>query len=239
MMKDGIDIRVSPSIDPEVIKAVEGYNEETAPFVGDVINTFNDIYMTLGKVHDARELAARNPAFTPENRVLLVAKEADKHKERLFKRLDRAHDDLKARIVHTEAELSRPLTQQAALGSLNAEVRAYCKELSRADRSKLISEAMAADDDATLQSILGAQPFLSGLSRVDHDYYIHQYHSKKNPHLVARLTVMKGVLDKIHQSGPIIHRQFEKAIGGKPHDVNAIQTANERALAALRIEPTA
>lgn len=234
-----IDIRVSPALDPENVKAIEGYNDNTAPFVGDVVSAFNDAYVTVGKIHDARELWERNPATTAEQRILIVSNEAAKHRERVSKRLDRAHDDLKARIAHTEGELSRPIQQAAAAGPLAAEVRAHAKGLTRTERSKLISEALDANDESTLQSLLGAQPFLSGLSRIDHEHYLHLYHSAKHPHLVARLAVMRNVLDLIYRNGPTLHRQFDKAIGAKPRDVNAISNANERALASLRIEPTA
>lgn len=234
-----IDIRVSPSLDPETVKAVEGYNDDTAPFVGDVVSAFNDIYVTLGKVHTARDLADSNPAWTPENRILMVGKEAAVQKERVSRRLDRAHDDLKARILHTETALSRPLTEQATLGNLNIEVRAHAKSLTRSDRTKLLNESLAADDEVTLSAILGAQHFLSGLSREDHAHYVRLYHSKKNPHLVARLGVMRSVLDLIHTNGIQLHRQFEKAIGARPIDVRAIENANSRALNALKIEPAA
>ena len=56
-MPDNIDSRVSPALDPETYRAVEGYNDETRPFVDSVVNAFNDIYQVLGKIHDARVLA--------------------------------------------------------------------------------------------------------------------------------------------------------------------------------------
>ena len=118
-------------------------------------------------------------------------------------------------------------------------MRAHCKTLSREDRSKLINEAMAADDDDTLASILGSPHFLSGLSAADQAHYTHQYHSKKNPDLVARLELMTRVRDMSYRTGPAFHRAFEKAVGGKPSDVSAIAKANARAEAALKIEPSA
>lgn len=238
-MSAALDIRVSPSLDPETVKAVEGYNDETAPFVSDVVSAFNDTYITLGRVHDAAELWANNPAVTRENAILIVGREGARQKERVSRLLDRAHDDLKKRIAHVEGELSRPLVQQAALGSLNVEVRAHLKGLSRSERNKLLNEALATDDEATLTAALGGQAFLSGLSREDHDHYVHQYHVRKSPHLVARLALMRGVLDLIHRSGPILHRQFDKAVGGKPSEVAAIQKLDERAKAALDIQPSA
>jgi hypothetical protein len=206
--------------------------------VDDVVNAIADLHMTLGAIHLAREAAERNHAWTPENRVLIVSKESEKQKARTLQRLDRAHNDLKNRIAHVEGELSRPVQQAAASGPLSVELRAHAKSLDRAGREKLLSEALEAGDDATLHAVLGAQAFLSGLSRFDHAQYVHRYNTQKNPQLVARHAVMTTMLEKIYQAGPIIHAQFERAVGASPSVANTIRTANEQALAALDIKPT-
>lgn len=236
-MADNIDTRVSPSLDPETYREIEGYNDDTRMFVDDVVNAFNDVYVTVGKIHDARVLAEKNPAWTPENRVRIVGQEASKQKERVSKRLDCAHRDLKARIAHTEGELSRPLTERAGLGSLNGEVRAFARALNRSEREAFMNAALESDDGATLDAVLGAQPFLSGLTSLDHEHYLRLYHTKKSPHLVVRLDLMKRFLDAIYRNGPVVHAQFEKAVGAKPNRVGALHVANEQALAALKIEP--
>lgn len=238
-MPDNIDTRVSPALDPERFRLMEGYNDDTRMFVDGVVNAYNDIYMTLGKVHDARRLAASNPAWTPENRILIVGKESQKQKERVLTRLARAERDLRANIEHTEGELSRPLTERAGLGTLNGEVRAYVRGLDRPKREAFMTEALERDDGPTLEAILGAQPFLSGMTSIDHEHYVRTYHTRRNPHLVRRLDLMKRLLDEIERNGPIVHAQFDKAVGANPKHVSAIDRANEEALAALKIEPTA
>lgn len=238
-MADNIDTRVSPALDPETYRAVEGYADDTRGYVDDVVAAFNDIYMTLGKVHDARVLAESNPAWTPENRILIVSKESAKQKDRVLTRLARAERDLNARIVHTESLLSEPLTQQAGLGSLNGEVRSFVRGLDRPKREAFMRHALDTNDDATLTAVLGAQSYLSGLTPDDHAHYIRQYHSKRSPDLVRRLDLMKRVMDMLERNGPIVHLQFDKAVGAKPNAVQAITAANERAMKTLQIEPTA
>jgi len=232
-----IDSRVSPALDPETYRAMEGYNDDTRMFVDDVVSAFNDAYLTLGKVHNARELGESNPAWTPENRILIVSREANKQMERVRKRLELAYRDLTARITHTEGELSRPLTERAGLGSLNGEVRTYVRGLDRSKREAFMTEALERDDGPTLEAILGAQPFLSGLSPLDHDHYLRVYHTKKQPHLVARLDLMKRFLEALDRTPPVLMAQFEKAVGAKPKVAEAIRAANDRAMAALKIEP--
>lgn len=232
-----IDSRVSPALDPETYK-VEGYNDDTRTFVDGVVNAFNDAYVTVGKVHEARELWERNPAVTPENRILIVGQEADKQRDRVLKRLALAERDLRSNILHVEAKLMEPLTERAGLGSLNGEVRAFVRGLDRSEREAFMRDALDRDDEPTLTALLGAQHFLSGLTPTDRDHYLRQYHERKQPQLVRRLDVMQQVLDKFERNVPIVHAQFDRAVGAKPSLVGALNRANEQALAALKIEPT-
>ena len=101
-MAEDIDIRVSPSLDPETYRSIEGVNDETAKFVGSVINAMNDAYVTVGELWDARKAADDNPGWTPETRIEMVGRVAEKHKQRVLKKIDLAESDLAANIAHTE-----------------------------------------------------------------------------------------------------------------------------------------
>ncbi|HSX53890.1 MAG TPA: hypothetical protein VLG14_01205 [Sphingomonas sp.] len=241
-MSDEVDTRVSLSLDPERFRLIDGYNDDTRQFVDGVINAYNDIHQTLGKAHTARALAESNPALTPENRVLIVAREVDGAKKRVLARLANAERDLRANIAHTESLLSQPLTERAGMGTLNGEVRAHLKSLSRSDREKFMTEALERDDVPTLEAILGGQPFLSGFTQIDHDHYVRTYHKRKNPQLVRRLDLMKRFLDEIERNTPVVHAQFDKAIGEKASVVAGLKQLEDQskaAFAALKIEPTA
>lgn len=237
-MSGKIDTRVSLSLDPDTLRAMDGYSDDTRQFVDGVVNAYNDIYVTLGKIHDARRLAESNPAWTPENRILIVSKESQKQRSRVLTRLAQAERDLRANIEHTERELSQPLTERAGLGTLNGEVRSFARGLDRPKREAFMREALERNDEATLTAVLGAQPFLSGLTPLDHAHYVRTYHSQRQPHLVRRLDLMKRFLETVERNTPIVHAQFEKAVGAKPNAVAAIHAANDRAMAALKIEPS-
>lgn len=236
-MPTDLDVRVTPALDPETYRAVEGYNDDTRGYVDDVVNAFNDAYVTLGSVHTARERADENPGWTEEQRILNVGRVAAQQKERVSRRLDKAIADLKSRIAFTEGELSKPLKENAGLGTLNAEVRAYARTLNDKGRGELLTKALASDDTATLTALLGAQPFLSGLPQHEYDHFTHLYHAKQNPGLVARLAVMRNVQEVALKNSYLLHAQFERAIGAKPHRVSELEFANDRAIAALKIEP--
>jgi len=240
-MTKEVNSRVTPALDPETYRSVEGYDDSTRGYVDDVVSLMNDAYDTLGKLHVAKDLADRNPAWTPSQRVLIVGAEAAKQKDRLARKLDRTSRDLDSRIAAVEGELLKPV-QQAAAGPLAVEVRAHVKALDRKDRSTLIREALESGDEPTLQAILGAQPFLSGLTNLDREHFLRQYHSKREPHLVARLDLMKRVREVMSVSGangPAFHLAFERVVGAKPVEVRAIEKADAAARAALKIEPSA
>jgi hypothetical protein len=237
-MADKPDTRVSLTLDPERFRLIDGYNDDTRPFVDDVVSAYSDIYHTLQKIHDARVHAERNPAWTPENRILIVGRETAKQKERTLTRLARAERDLRARIAHTESELTKPLVERAGMGTLNAEVRAHFKGLDRPERTRLLREAMERGDGATLEAVLGGQYFLSGLTEIDHQHFVREYHERSNPQLVRRLDLMNRFLGEIERNGQVVIDQFDKAVGARPADVAAIHAANARAEAALKIEPT-
>lgn len=236
-MADNIDTRVSPALDPETYANIEGYHEQ-AQFVGCVVNAMVDAYDVLGRLHDAKALADSNPAFTPENRVILVGRKAEADKARVLKRLDLAARDLSANIAHAEAQLMEPLKERAGLGSVNREVRAHVKALDRSEREAFMREALDRDDDATLTAVLGAQPFLSGLTQLDRDHYLREFHQKKRPDLVRRLDVMRRFQERLDSIGPIVHAQFAKAIGAEPGVVAAWSRVDAEARAALGMSPT-
>jgi hypothetical protein len=238
-MSAPVDSRISPALDPETYRAIEGYTDETAPFVGNVIHAFTDAYDVLGKLHTARELWQSNPAVTKEGAVVIVKKEADKHQQRVFRRFDLAATDLAATIQHTEGLLNEPLTERAGLGSLNAEVRNHVKAMDRSEREAFMRDALERDDVPTLEAILGAQCFLSGLTPLDHAHYLREYHTKKRPDLVRRLDVMNRFRERLDRIGPILHAQFAKAVGADAGLAALYQQADDRAKAALKIEPTA
>jgi hypothetical protein len=241
IMPDKIDTRVSPALDPERFRLMEGYNDDTRPFVDVVINAFSAIHTTLGRAHDARRLAESNPALTPENRILVVSREIAGAKERELKRLASAERVLRANILHTEKALSEPLTERAGMGALNGEVRGHVKSLKPGEREAFMNAAFERGDEATLTAVLGGMPYLSGLTPLDHEHYTRLYHVKRNPQLVARLDLMQRFIDEIERSNPIVHAQFERAVGAKPGVVAGLKKLEDQsneALAALRAEPT-
>lgn len=238
-MPEQVDTRVTLSMHPETVRALDGYTDETAPFVAEVESAFRDAYVTIGKIHDATAMGKTNGVWTEAQRILAVGKVAEKEQDRLFRKFDRVAADLGRAIAFTEGELSKPLKERSGLGNLNGEVRAHAKALDRSERAAMLEDAFEQRDLDTLQAVLGAQPFLSGLSRPEHDHYLRRFHGHENPALVARLTVMRSAMVKLDRDAGLLFGQVEQAVGAPPKTVRAIDAANDRAVAALNIGASA
>lgn len=238
-MPEQVDIRVSPAFHPETFTALDGYNEDSAKFIGDAVSAFNAAYHVLGKIHDATDVGKRNGAWAEEQRILAVGKMARTEQDKLCRKFTVARDSIAKAADFIDGQLTVPLKEKANLGNLNQEVRGHCKALDRTDRTALLNEAFEASDTETLQAILGAQPFLSGLSPPEHAHYLRRFHEQQNPEMVGRLTLMRSVLDKLDRDAPLLFKEVDRAVGADPLKVRGIDAANDAALAAVKIEPVA
>lgn len=238
-MVEKIDTRISPAIDGELIRLMDGYTEETAKFVGGVASFFDVARQTLSKIHEARTLWQSNPAVTKEGAIVIVAKEAQSLQTKVLQRYDQTAQGLEANIAHTEAQLAEPIVELASRGPVNAEVRSYARGLNTKERNAFMREALESGDEATLAAVLGAQPFLSGLTPLDREHFLREYHTRKRPDLVQRLDVMRKALERLHDSKPILFKQFEKAVGASMGDAAALMRRDDAAKAALKINLTA
>lgn len=235
-MPEQVDERVSLSFHPETFTALDGYNEDSAKFIGDAVSAFNDAYRTIAKVHDATEAGKRNGAWTDEQRILAVSKVAGKEQERLLRKLDAALANTTKAAEHIERELSLPVESKASLG-IAAEIRAHAKSLGKGQMD-FVRGLIEAGDDLSVSAVLGGPSYLSGLTDDMRTVLTRMWHERQNPALVQRLTLLRATAEKIERDGPLVFREMEKAVGAKATRVQSIDRANEAALAALKIEPT-
>lgn len=223
---------VSPSLHPAVITSIQGY-EQHKGYCGDAEAAFNAAYKSVEDVIATRKTVQLDESRTPKAKALAVANKAEQYMARFQKTHGACHDRLVAGISHIEKQLSEPLEQQAGAGIVNGEIRAHAKTLSRADRTKMISDAMQKGDVKVLGAILGAPAMLSGLSDEEHTHYTRMYHEKTNPELVARLSVVNQVKQKLEQSADLIKMEFTKAIGMSPKELQSLRDGSKAAEDAL------
>lgn len=226
---------VTISLDPGVVKAIDGF-EDHAGYLQPAVDAFSLAHVTLAKIGEARTQARKNGAWTEAQQLLVVAKDAERAQDRMCKSFDNAHKTLTQGIAHTEAELSKPL-QTAADHVLSAEMRSHFRSLKPEERNKLLSEALAENDTRVLNAVLGAHPALSGISKVEQSTWTRRFHEKAQPQVASRLAAMKKGLALVERNAPLVLPEVEKALGASWHKINKIKNASsaaEQALAAIR-----
>lgn len=235
-MPDQVDTRVSPALHPDTLTVLDGYDDDSAKFIGDAKSALTDAYVTIGKVHNATEMGRKDPTQTEEHRILIVGREAAKQQERLLRRFDVATTNIKKEAERIERELSVPVESKASLG-ISAEIRQHVKTL-KSGQMDFVRGLIEAGDDLSVSAVLGGPSYLSGLTDDMRTVLTRMWHERQNPALVQRLTLMRSVLDKLDRDAGKVFTEMEKAVGANPSKLRTIGAAQEAAQAALKIEPT-
>lgn len=224
---------VTISLHPQNILAIEGYNEETAPYVAQAVTALDEAYQGLCAIHEARIAVGKNPTLNSAAQLVAVAEFAEKRLARIFRTIDNASANLQRGIAGIEDMLNTPL-QSKASGGITAEIRAHVKGLSDSERRKFLSDAQQARDYQALEAVLGAPGYLSGISNEEKTVRTRIYHSSRVPEQVRRLEVMKAAFDLLGQRGGLVHAEADKAIGASRAEVNRIRAAKAQAEAAFK-----
>ena len=227
-MSSEVDTRVTPTLHPDNIKSVDGYDETTAPYLGPVETAFSEAYLGIGVVHTARDKARSNPTWNDAQQVIQTQDLADRVFARIAKHMDGAKAALDKGIAFIEGELAAPVTAKAAVG-VAAEIRTYAKGLETGERMSFVQRAIADGDETTVSSLLGAPPYLSGLTRDMQTILTRQWHERNSPALAQRLRAMSGARDLIVQRSGLVFKELEKAVGAPPHKVAALRAAKTAA----------
>ena len=236
-MSDTIDTRVSVSLHPDNISKIDGYGEETRPYLAPTETAFSEAYLGIARVHDARAAAARNPTWNDEQRLVQVQDFADKMFVGIARRFDSTSAALTRSVASLEQELSAPITAKAAV-TVATEIRAFAKGLATSERLTFLQKAITDGDEQTISSILGAPPYLSGMEKDTQATFTRLWHERSNPAAAKRLRAMKGALDLIGERSGLVFKEMERAVGAPLAKVQAIKKAKADAERAF-VLPTA
>ncbi len=233
-MPTPVDIRITPSLHADTLKEVDGYDEElTAPILAPALEALDDAYITLGKLHDGRDAAKKNQAWTEGQQVLAVSDAAGRHQQRLAKKFDNVRATLDKQITHFEELLQQPLESRAAV-TISTEVRKFVKDMPVEERHKFLQQAIADADHITVSAVLGAPPYLSGLDANFQKSYVRMWWERTTPELATKLKAVRGAKAVIEQRGGLLFKEIEKAMGAPWSKVNELRQGNDKALAALK-----
>lgn len=231
-MSETIDTRVSPSLHPGNIRALDDYDDETALYLAPAETALSEAYVGLGQVHSARDAARKNPAWNDAAQVLQTQDYADKIFTRVARHFDSTSASLSKSIASIEEQLSAPITSKAS-HAVSAEIRAHVKTLSAEDRMSFLQRVAHEGDETTCAAVFGAPAYLSGVEPKTVEVLTRIYHERKSPAVAKRLRAMKAAHDLLSDRGGLLHKELEKAVGMAPARVRALRQARTEAEQAL------
>lgn len=227
-MPTDISIQITPSLHPDNVLKIDGYDSDTAPIVAPTMTAFSEAYEGLRKIHDAREKARSNPTWNDVQQIVMTQDFADKVMAKVTRGFDATRANLEKGIAHLEGELSKPVESKAA-GSIAAEVRAHIKGLPTGERLSVIRQAISEGDHSVALAVLGAPAMLSGIAPDMQKALTRVYHERHNPELTKRLKVMQGAKAMIEDRAGLVFKEVEKAVGMRSDKVRALRDARNAA----------
>ena len=192
------------------------------------VEAFKLAYEGVGKVHAARDAVKNDPTMTEAAQIVRTADHAEKIYRIAAARFDTVTANLTSGIAKMEGELSRPLEARAA-HTIAVEIRNHVRAMDTGKLHAFIRHAIVQGDEVTVSSVLGAPPYLSGLTAEFQQTYVRMWHEQANPLAAKRIRAMQGALDLLGTNAPLITKELERAIGTPPHKVKAYRDARAKA----------
>ena len=93
---------------------------------------------------------------------------------------------------------------------------------------QFVSELIATGDEQGVSAVLGAPPYLSGITAEMRAALTTQWNTKRNPALTARLAMLQAASERLDRAGAAFIVNVEKAMGvnyGVVQRLRAAQTA--------------
>ncbi|MFN9525753.1 MAG: hypothetical protein ACK561_25645 [Pseudomonadaceae bacterium] len=234
-MTDNIDPRITPTLHPDNVKNIEGYDEQTAPYLGPTMTAFSTAYEGVRAVWSAREAAALNPTWNEAMQIIHTDDFAQKHFNKICKSFDVTRSNLEKGIAMLEQQLAVPIESKAAQ-SISAEIRTYAKNLPNEKRHAFIQQAIDEGDHTTVSALLGAPAYLSGLDANFQATYVRFWNERSAPEVAQRLKAMKGAKQMIEERAGLVFKELEKAVGAPPHKAAALRQAKTNAEKAFVLQ---
>lgn len=226
---DELLTRPSPSLDPRVITALPGYDDDTKGVVAGAVAALEGLQTAMSEVIAARSGVVMDPTLNEAAQVLKVSDFAQSKFDKATARYDAAYKALHAASEVFEAEFRKPVAY-AATGQFTAEVRAYARSLPTGERLQFLNEALERKDVIALGAVLGAPHYLSGVSPQLQEAMIERYNRQRDPVAFKRLEFVREVLERVRRAGTAFTAGREGAIGTRYSTVHKLRA--QQALAS-------
>jgi hypothetical protein len=220
----------SPSISlhPGNLEHGELFTEATKPYVQAARSAFDTATKAIQAIYDARRDVPLSAYASEDGYWCAIADVASRNQDRATAAMDSAARSLTAAIAHTRTELETPI-KSAATRAMSAEIRAHAAALSPSKRNELIKTGSR----DTLDAILGAEHYLSGLTETEKTVHLRAYFDKYAPDNALRLRAMEAALELVNTRGPLVLREVERALGKSWTFIDVVRKRKAKADAAL------
>lgn len=221
------------SLAPGNITGLQEYDAEMdAGLVAPAVDALAAMHDTSIKVITAREAARADVTMTEAAKLIAV----DDLHGRLWsvpaRKVDAALATLGKQIAHFEAALHAPL-QATSSTHLASEIRAHVRGLTLGERQSLLTEAINEGDAVTAGAVLGAVPYLSGLTNELQSAFTHQWNVARQPDTARKLALLRKVHEKVQIAGGAFIGSFDKLIGAPQAKVQQIRAQQARTRKAI------
>ena len=136
-MTDNVDARITPSLHPDNVKNIDGFDEQTAPYLAPTMTAFSTAYEGVRAVWAAKEAAAHNPTWNEAMQIIHTDDFAQKHFAKISKSFDVTRSNLEKGITMLEQQLAAPIESKATQ-SIAGEIRAFVRDMPTEKRHKFI-----------------------------------------------------------------------------------------------------
>lgn len=243
-----VDTRISLELNPGILPAMDIYDDDTAPVLGQAERAIGGAFNALCAIHDAKAAAETDPTMTPEGRLLAVDDYAAQRITPVLKAWDEATNALENNIASYTRDMHAPVVAKASQ-MISGEVRSYFKSLPQGERVEAMRAAIDRGDEVSVSAVLGGPSYLSGLTDEMQQQFLIQWNERANPLQAKRLRAMTTALDMLNKRGGLVHKGRIDAVGhievrtkmrGGPDHVqritpSAIRNKRDKARAAFAI----
>ncbi|WP_334063387.1 hypothetical protein [Alteromonas genovensis] len=229
-----INSKISPSLHPKNITAIDGYDDTTAGYVESAKVALELAYQSLDAVHCARTTLNENNAWSKEKKIFELAEFGEKNMDKVLPVFDRARTQLESGIQSVETAINESFVKTTP--ALAQEIRTHIKTMDRAARSEFVRVLLSEKNFEVLTAIADAPAFLSGMGTQEHGHLKRQLQESVSPELVKRVKVMKSALTMLESRGALVHTETEKAIGARFDFIAKMRKTESATRRALMIE---
>jgi hypothetical protein len=215
-MSDEINTAVPLALHPGVLETV-GEDFQADP----VVSTMRDALGTAHASFQATVVGHRkimaDPTHTEAANLQRSASAAARRQDEALRRLDGAVERCNREIGFINDTLSTPEDPPAPyVTSLIAD---RMSAMTQEERHKVISEAMRADDRATLGAVLFCGPaWVFGLSDTERQMYRHSYLAERYPAALARKAALERAVELVKNGGQSLMTAHAKLFDQKRLD---------------------